>query len=59
MKALISKFVKDDSGATAIEYALLAGFLSVVIIGSLTAASGSVSAIWAQIEAALGVAAGG
>jgi pilus assembly protein Flp/PilA len=32
MKNLVSRFVKDESGATAIEYALIAGGISVVII---------------------------
>ncbi|MCK6454541.1 MAG: Flp family type IVb pilin [Alphaproteobacteria bacterium] len=59
MKALISKFWKDDSGATAIEYALLAGLLSVLIIGLLTAASTQLNAIWTAIVAALTTAAGG
>jgi len=36
MKNLISNFVADESGATAIEYALLASLISVAII---TAAS--------------------
>jgi pilus assembly protein Flp/PilA len=32
MRRLISKFLADQSGATAIEYALIAGFLSIVIV---------------------------
>ena len=32
MKNLVSRFVKDESGATAIEYALIAGGISVVIV---------------------------
>lgn len=36
MKTLINRFVKDESGATAIEYGLIAGLISVVIIGSVT-----------------------
>ena len=53
MKALISCFVKDESGATAIEYALIAGLLSVAIIGTLILVSGQLVAIWAAIQAAL------
>jgi pilus assembly protein Flp/PilA len=33
MKSLIVRFVKDQSGATAIEYGLIAAGLGVVIIG--------------------------
>ncbi len=36
MKNLFTSFVKDESGATAIEYGLIAALISVVIIGVLT-----------------------
>ena len=32
MKNLVSRFVSDQSGATAIEYGLIAGLIAVVII---------------------------
>jgi len=32
MKNLVARFVKDESGATAIEYGLIAAGISVVII---------------------------
>lgn len=32
MAALISRLLKDESGATAIEYGLIAGLISVVLI---------------------------
>lgn len=35
MKNLISRFAKDESGATAIEYGLIAALIAVVIIGVL------------------------
>ena len=35
MKSLVTRFVKDESGATAIEYGLIAGLVSVVIITAL------------------------
>jgi pilus assembly protein Flp/PilA len=34
--SMIRKFVKDDSGATAIEYGLIAALVSVAIIAMLT-----------------------
>jgi pilus assembly protein Flp/PilA len=34
MKNLIARFVKDESGATAIEYGLIAALVSVAIIGA-------------------------
>jgi pilus assembly protein Flp/PilA len=36
MKFLISRFVKDESGATAIEYGLIAAGISVAIITVVT-----------------------
>jgi pilus assembly protein Flp/PilA len=36
MKNLVTRFVKDESGATAIEYGLIAALISVVIIGVLS-----------------------
>ena len=36
MKNLVSRFVADQSGATAIEYGLIAGLISVVIITAIT-----------------------
>lgn len=35
MKTLLSRFVKDETGATAIEYGLIAALISVAIIGAL------------------------
>ena len=37
MKKVISKFVKDTSGATAIEYGLIAAGISVAIIATVNA----------------------
>jgi pilus assembly protein Flp/PilA len=36
MKNLFSRFVRDESGATAIEYALIAALIALVIITGLT-----------------------
>ena len=35
MTMLFSRFAKDESAATAIEYGLIAGLISVVIIGAV------------------------
>jgi pilus assembly protein Flp/PilA len=37
MSNLFAKFVRDESGATAIEYGLIAALIAVVIIGTLQA----------------------
>jgi len=36
MNAILSRFAKDESGATAIEYGLIAGLIAVVIITAVT-----------------------
>jgi len=36
MNNLFARFVRDDSGATAIEYGLIAALIAVVIITALT-----------------------
>ena len=36
MNKLFSRFVKNESGATAIEYGLIAGLISVAIIAGIT-----------------------
>jgi pilus assembly protein Flp/PilA len=53
MKSVISRFVKDESGATAIEYGLIAGLLSVAIIGILVTMGDSLTSIFSQIDSAL------
>ncbi len=35
--SLLKKLIRDESGATAIEYGLIAGLVSVAIIGALQA----------------------
>jgi pilus assembly protein Flp/PilA len=38
----VSRFLKDESGATAIEYGLIAALISVAIVGGAGAVGGSV-----------------
>lgn len=44
---------KEEGGATAIEYALIAALIGIIIIGGLTAAGLSVSATFNTVTAAL------
>jgi pilus assembly protein Flp/PilA len=44
MTKLISRFVRDESGATAIEYGLIAALIAVVIITVLTTVGTSLQA---------------
>ena len=43
MKNLVSRFVKDESGATAIEYVLIASLISVAAIAAMGTVGGKVS----------------
>jgi pilus assembly protein Flp/PilA len=54
MKTLVSRFLKDESGATAIEYGLIAAGISVAIIavvnGLGTKLNGTFSSISSQLK---------
>ena len=53
MKKLIIRFVKDESGVTAIEYGLIAGLISVVILVAVTAIGTSLQGLFQTIATAL------
>ena len=57
MKALISRFGRDESGVTAIEYGLIAGLIAVVIIVAVTNVGTSLNAQFTAINNALAPAA--
>jgi pilus assembly protein Flp/PilA len=54
MKTLINRFVKDESGATAIEYGLIAALIAVAIITALTALGGNISGRFNLIASSIG-----
>jgi len=53
MKTILARFIKNESGATAIEYGLIAGLIAVVIIGALTVVGNKVSAQFQAVASAL------
>ncbi|BAT57815.1 Flp/Fap pilin component [Variibacter gotjawalensis] len=53
MKNLIARFAKDESGATAIEYGLIAALISVVIIGVLGIIGTSLNVKFGSVAASL------
>ena len=53
MKTLFVRFVKDESGVTAIEYGLIAGLISVLIIAAVTLIGTQLNAVFDAIAAAL------
>lgn len=54
MTTLLSRFTKDESGATAIEYGLIAALIAVVIIGGVTLVGTSLSDTFNSLATALG-----
>ena len=51
----IKNFLHNESGATAIEYGLIAGLLSVVIIVAVTTVGTNLTTVFSQIAIALPV----
>ena len=47
------KFFNDESGATAIEYGLIAALIAVVIIGAVTAVGTSLSTTFTSVSTGL------
>ena len=52
----IGKLLRDENGATAIEYGLIAALISVVIIAAVTVVGTQLSAVFNSISTALGAA---
>lgn len=50
---LFNRFLKDESGATAIEYALIAGLIGVAIIAALTTLGPTISGVFEDINTEL------
>jgi pilus assembly protein Flp/PilA len=50
---LFSRFVRDESGATAIEYGLIAALIAVVIIAGLTSVGTNLNTKLASIATSL------
>jgi pilus assembly protein Flp/PilA len=53
MKNIISRFVKDERGVTAIEYGLLASLIAVAIITTVTGVGTNLNAKFTAISTAL------
>jgi pilus assembly protein Flp/PilA len=56
MKKFIAQFAKDESGATAIEYGLIAALIAVVIITAVTTLGQNISTQFTKIATAIGAA---
>ena len=50
----LRNFVKDESGASAVEYGLLVALISVVIIGAVTMLGQSISTMFTGVASTIG-----
>ena len=54
MTKFVSQFMSDESGATAIEYGLIAALIAVVIISAVTALGGNVKESFNEVAKTIG-----
>ena len=54
MKTLLTRFSKDESGATAIEYGLIATLISVAIIAGATALGSALDGLFSGLGGVMG-----
>jgi pilus assembly protein Flp/PilA len=50
---MLKRFLKNEDGATAIEYGLIAALIGVVIIGAVTLVGNNLAVVFGNIAAAL------
>ena len=53
MKSLILSFFKDESGATAIEYGLIAAGIAIAIIVAVQGVANETNGLWATVSNAV------
>lgn len=53
MRNLLNRFAKDESGATAIEYGLIAALIAVAIIGTVGALGSKISDKFQEVTTAM------
>jgi pilus assembly protein Flp/PilA len=56
MASLLKRFLADQSGATAIEYALIAVLVAIAIIGAVTALGSSLKSIFDTVASTVNTA---
>ena len=49
MTTIMKRFAKDESGATAIEYGLIAALIAVAVIGTVTTVGTNLTAVFTKI----------
>lgn len=54
MRRLISRFLADDSGATAIEYGLIAALIAIAVLGALRSFGGANGGVFDSVMNSIG-----
>lgn len=55
MSTFIKKLIADEQGQDLIEYALLAGFVSLVVVATVTNLGGAVNGIYTGLDTQVGL----
>jgi len=53
MSKFVTKFLKDESGATAIEYGLIAALIAVVLVSAMSTLQGKIAGTFSKISTAM------
>ena len=53
MRHLLHRFIKDQSGVTAIEYGLIASLVAVAIIGAVSTLGTKLTTVFTQVSGSL------
>ena len=53
MSKFVTRFLKNESGATAIEYGLIAALIAVVLITAMNTLSGKIAGTFGKISTAM------
>ena len=53
MRNFVKRYLSDESGATAIEYGLIAALISVVIIAAITLVGSNLSGVFGSVASSL------
>ena len=53
MQNIVTRFIEDESGATAIEYGLIAALISVALIAGATALGNGINTKFGEVSGAL------
>ena len=59
MKALAARLIREEDGQDLIEYALLAGFISLVAVAAITSVGSGINGVYQNINAQVAAIPGG